>query len=311
MSSNTENTLLYITGTVHSGSSLLDMILNMHSDIISTGEVFKFSIDPNKTNCVCGDSLAECSFWSQIINEVLSKKNISIDELKTSFSTFAYQKPKFPLNEFLHLVGSKGLLKLFNFIPYIKRYQEVTTNTLELFDIIHQKSNKSIIVDSTKTATKMKSFTMFSNNVKIIRLIRDGRSFIPSLRKKKHIYGDLSLAEIVKYWKSSVRNIDLMLRQIDDSKVFTMRYEDFCSEPIEYLNKICQFLDLDYEEGLLEPNFDNFHSIPGNPWLNVKRGNKKIQIKQDEKWRTELSDEDLSQFEKLAGDFNRKLGYSN
>jgi hypothetical protein len=66
--------VIYIAGTSHSGSTLLDLMLNAHPAIFSAGEVLKLNRQlginhPRKQNapCSCGaPSLWQCPVWSRV-----------------------------------------------------------------------------------------------------------------------------------------------------------------------------------------------------------------------------------------------------
>ena len=66
--------IIYIAGASHSGSTLLDMMLNAHPEIISVGEVLKLNRIKvaktgrvKRTRCSCGSAtLLQCEFWSRV-----------------------------------------------------------------------------------------------------------------------------------------------------------------------------------------------------------------------------------------------------
>ena len=70
--------VIYIAGTSHSGSTLLDLMLNAHPAIISVGEIFKLNrqLKPRGDKgryvpCSCGaPSLWQCPFWSRVNDHV-------------------------------------------------------------------------------------------------------------------------------------------------------------------------------------------------------------------------------------------------
>ena len=65
--------LIYIVGLSHSGSTLLDLLLNAHSNLASVGELKKFGpriLDPEKI-CTCGKRpLDGCSFWPEVVSRL-------------------------------------------------------------------------------------------------------------------------------------------------------------------------------------------------------------------------------------------------
>src|SRR5438105_3013640 len=57
--------IVYIAGYSRSGSTILDILLGNHSQVISTGElVYLFEDWNNPTrSCTCGKPYGNCSFW--------------------------------------------------------------------------------------------------------------------------------------------------------------------------------------------------------------------------------------------------------
>src|SRR3990172_10422147 len=83
--------VIYIAGAAHSGSTLLDLMLNAHPDIVSVGEVLKLNRqlayrDTEKKTyaaCSCGAaSLWDCKFWSAVDTKTRASTGKSIAELE-------------------------------------------------------------------------------------------------------------------------------------------------------------------------------------------------------------------------------------
>ncbi|HSA66372.1 MAG TPA: sulfotransferase, partial [Methyloceanibacter sp.] len=88
--------VIYIAGTSHSGSTLLDLMLNAHPAIFSAGEVLKLNRQlginhPRKqtgASCSCGaPSLWQCPVWSRVdarTRETAGKSLTDLDMLDYS-----------------------------------------------------------------------------------------------------------------------------------------------------------------------------------------------------------------------------------
>lgn len=58
--------ILYIAGSAHSGSTLLDLLLSSHPEVVSVGELKMLRRGPG-IRCTCGaDSILCCPFWIQV-----------------------------------------------------------------------------------------------------------------------------------------------------------------------------------------------------------------------------------------------------
>jgi hypothetical protein len=67
--------VIYITGQGHSGSTLLDLIIGSHSDVVSVGEIKPKSLhylDDAKSNkkCICGSRIRDCDFWNGVTSRL-------------------------------------------------------------------------------------------------------------------------------------------------------------------------------------------------------------------------------------------------
>ena len=85
--------VIYISGTSHSGSTLLDLMLNAHPAIFASGEVLKLNRQlkikdarrGTHAPCSCGaPSLWECQFWPAVdrrTRETSGKSRVDLDML--------------------------------------------------------------------------------------------------------------------------------------------------------------------------------------------------------------------------------------
>ena len=59
--------VIYITSSMYSGSTLLDLCLGSHSKMVSLGEICNLSkAFGNGDICSCGAPLPECPFWEAV-----------------------------------------------------------------------------------------------------------------------------------------------------------------------------------------------------------------------------------------------------
>ena len=81
--------VIYIAGTSHSGSTLLSLMLNANSEIMSVGEIQNLNrqlkIKPGQKSyprCSCGaSSLWQCNFWRAVDDYVRRKSGKSLLDL--------------------------------------------------------------------------------------------------------------------------------------------------------------------------------------------------------------------------------------
>jgi hypothetical protein len=117
----------------------------------------------------------------------------------------------------------------------------------------------------------------------------------------------MSAATAARIWKRDNQNLAIMLRSVPNRLKLSVRYEAVCEDPAKELRRVCDFLDLSFESGMLTLWGRPVHNIPGNPML-FDRSQRAI--RKDERWRRDLSEGDVQAFERTAGRLNRTLGYS-
>jgi hypothetical protein len=103
---------------------------------------------------------------------------------------------------------------------------------------------------------------------------------------------------------------------------FSLRYEDLAQRPQETASRLCAWLGLPYEPGMLDYSATAHHTFGGNPGPNatVRVRHAPVrplegglaaspEIRLDERWRAALGAELLERFEAIGGSANRQLGY--
>jgi hypothetical protein len=346
--------LVYIAGSGHSGSTLLDMCLGGHDQISSLGEVHTLSIsshldphsrisddlDPRKLEaatkrilsarneyqvhlCCCGVVVPTCSFWTKVANELQAMLGVDDPNILGTFpitesrhmdfvdkgETWELSDPKaytyrLRLNDAAMVVGARSLWKLLSRVsPQVKEYRTIINNSLTLYEAARRAHKTPIIVDSTKNPIRMKGFYFMSpKNLRVIHLVRDGRAVSLSRMKRQNF----SMRESARIWKQENRKHWLVRRTMRDAQFTRVHYEDLCRDPEKELRKICTVLGVEYQSSMLDFRVER-HNLGGNS-MRFRSHEREIHL--DEKWRRELKPDDLRDFEEIAGDLNRALGYT-
>lgn len=141
-----------------------------------------------------------------------------------------------------------------------------------------------------------------------IHLFRDGRDV--ALSFKKAIVGEKHIFHIANQWKEEQEASLKLADKIGENRVLKIRYEDLLHNPENELQKICRFIGADYNPVAMdyyhsEESHKTAHS--GVMWENVE---KPVISDNFNKFKKELSPEDIRIFELVAGDTLEKLGYS-
>jgi hypothetical protein len=244
--------VIFIASLSHSGSTLLDLMLNAHLEVASVGELkqlgrFARLEKPNRQlRCTCGaQNLLSCKFWTRV--SALTKAAIgrTIGELN------------------------------------VEDYDEVESfdrDNSALFQAIASVSGKRYVVDSSKHVARLSR--LIKNpalDVFPIFLLRDPKGQICSSKK--------SSASLVKLIGNYVRTNREIYELVKDRPHSVVRYEDLVRNPEQVLGSLMRQLGLSFDRQQLEWASQVRHNVGGNGM----RRSHSSELKLDEKWRDRLT----------------------
>jgi Sulfotransferase family len=99
-------------------------------------------------------------------------------------------------------------------------------------------------------ARYMREISAALPEARFIHLIRDGRDVAASLRGLPFAPGDGSIAAIARHWRDTCH----FARRAGEAvpHYIEVRYEELITEPEATLRRICEFIDLDFDESMLQ-----------------------------------------------------------
>jgi len=287
--------LIYIASNGFSGSTLLDVLLGAHPEIMTVGEIQLLpweiklgGVDP----CGCGLPVPECPFWKAVLNE------LGFNELKGTPIEFFRES---------HWGGKILRWKLLTKLLFKKdnrlnqQILEYGYNNYLLFKAVLSAANRHLnkkpywIVDASKDFYRMvylKRSGYF--NMKVIHLMKDPRNFvyttIKGLLSRRSIgnYSPTILRKAIRMsgrWLVENWLIDFFCKkEFKPDEIIKIKYESLAGNPEKTLKYICNFLEIKYTKEILE-NFINYenHGISGSE---IRYERKDIYL--DEKWRYHL-----------------------
>lgn len=311
-------TIVVILGAARSGSTLLAKAIGGHSACFTLGEINRFNQEINNpdTYCGCNNKLSKCDFWKQILKDLNVEFNDSIDHDRNNFSVGIFDQ----------FSKRSQILKLIKTVLFNKEYnndviEKEIENTFLLYNKVRIRTNSNILVDSTKSlfrALILNSKNSKNFRFKFIHLTRDGRGVLNSGLKSSYtlVFDDgtskkhkkensKSPAEVVNSWLYiNLRNY-IILKLFRKKQTLFIKYEDLTNNPKKYLGIIYNWLDLKFEDSVLNLDTKENHILGGNSSrINAKKINKS-----DEAWRTNLHRETIRLFNLKAGWLNKILGY--
>jgi hypothetical protein len=307
---------LYICAAGHSGSTLLDMLLGSHSRVASLGEIINLPMDwATDAPCTCGATVRKCALWSKVVAAFSTRERFDLARNPYALNlgpiyaavgdprvTGSGYRMRRRLVTGLHYVelraGRFGLLR--HLLPSI---YEGLANNLHLYDLVARELEVDFVVDSSKVYAKAVGlYRCAPERVKIVMLVRDGRAVYYSMRKRNFD----RMFSLNSWYAHFRRTLALTERHVPASSVLRVKYEDLASDPATELRRVCDFAGIVFEPAMLGFRARVHHNVNGNDM----RFGSASDIKLDESWRTNLSEDEQAFFMARAGWLNRELGYS-
>jgi hypothetical protein len=225
-----------------------------------------------------------------IVNDPLNL-NISFlrNNIYTSGMTIKYRLLRKIFKEAI-IYGQKWIVDLI-----ITNQRESILNTLILYDNIGQVMQTPFVVDSSKDL--LRAYAVWKqrpNDVKIILLYKDAKSYAAS---GKHWDQNGNLEVRLKEWVHSYKNnIIPVIEKMEGCNILTVKYDDMAQNPNSMRKRLGRFIGV-FTDVNWEINTQTMHIVAGNPM----RFGGKIEIKYDDRWRSELSikEQNLAEFYEL------------
>jgi hypothetical protein len=284
--------VLYVLGIYHSGTTLLSNLLGQLEGFFCVGElrsVWRKSMVPN-ARCGCGERMAECQIWSQILHAVLGEQH---DREALARKIWQWQREAVhELHTWRYVPGllrqrSRGLPEGTPLASYAKELAS-------MYRAIAAETGAAVIVDSSKEPTDAALLLMMPEvDVTFVQIVRDPRGTANSILRfrdggqpatQRHLrqsaYAALS-------W--SAGNMAGAAVRRAPSRSMLVRYEDFVSQPADTVHAIAElagkpaWLAAHPEPGKVY--LDTVHTVGGN---NNRFRTGEIQLSEETTWRSQL-----------------------
>ncbi|MCI0607241.1 sulfotransferase [bacterium] len=299
--------VIFVMGSGHSGSTLLDLTLGSHSRGFSLGEfstLCKMVKNGKLQTAICKICGENCVFWTN---------RVSISILESYFGW-----------------GNSGSSQIVD-----KVYSRFGSIRRNIYRDLFQWTGASVLIDSSKSISwirrQLLPFWHWRDQDPIlIYICRDGRAVVNSYLRK---YPEKDIHDAVRGWVTLTEKMEEFFRDFRSDMRIRVSYESLATDSERILSSLCAFLRIDYEPGMLEYWKHEHHVLQSNSRarspivryqkhmardsiegsshrkdsdLNQSLG---LGIKLDLKWKDELSAENLEIFEKIAGSVNRHYAY--
>jgi hypothetical protein len=296
---------VYILGAGHSGSTLLTLLLGSHPRICTIGEAKAPAIGAaDEYPCSCGERIVSCGFWRQLTSEVAAD-GIRLDI--TSGATDIRRAPSAHLRRLLRPLHRGPALEAARdaalalspgWQAHLDGFHAVNTAIVKAARRI---TGKDVFVDSSKTGVQLKYLLVNPDlDVKVIRLVRDGRGVSLSYRTSENF----TFAAGAHAWRRANEEADTVVDVLPRERWYDLRYEDLCRDADGTLAALSTFIGVE-PIGLRAHAEGPAQHVLGNNKARLRAD----EIRLDERWRRTLTPDDLHVFERVAGNANRRYGY--
>lgn len=294
--------VLYLLSPSYSGSTLLTFMLAEHPQIATIGELKASWVGTVEGySCSCGSPFLSCPFWLQVEREMSDTGGgFSLRDFGTHFvggkRWFRRAIRAGVMGPIWRGIGDAALKVVPEWQERLETMREVNRRVMR---VITRLQGGSVFLDGSKDPERLRQLdAAMGDRVFAVWLTRDGRGSANSYRK----HYEVDMNEAARHWQNTTTACRRVAESFPAERVLKVRYEDVCEDPASLTEEILSFVGLPNGKQSKEGE----QHILGNA-MRVK-GDRPIVL--DEKWRRELSSDDLSAFEKVAGAMNRKLGYS-
>jgi len=273
---------IFITGTMRNGGSLLQNILSVHSEVlIFTGFILFFRFYHKKY-------------------EPLNPENI--ERMMHHLRVRLKYRRDFDLN--VERIIQKVLKRGYSYaICYEEIIRELSTHT-----------NKSYLGEYVTLGWRnIPDFIEMFPNAKIIHLCRDLRAVVSSFSRTTIMKDNLYLNAIFN-WIDSAEHIKRYEKELLPEQYLVLKFEDIHKSPKKTIFRLCNFLEIDFEDSMIEPDswkklFDN-NFVDANISAYTFEKVYGFDITRTKKWMESIDNQDLNLVEFIAGEWLQEMGYS-
>ena len=294
--------LAFLLANWYSGATLFNILLNNHTQVVSNGEGFPFSVaDDNEYTCSCGSVLHECEFYRTVGEHMLSGNrgwDRSVFTQIPSYSRIALLNMW--LKSYQHLSGFRDIV-LSNVPGYRRMHNKFIVAHQEFFDRARRHQNATLYLDGTKSFRRAEIFAPYTKGV--LYIVRDGRGCCNSYRKRQELPMD-RLIPVARRWVDHISRLQLYADRHPDLPLAVVRYEDLCHNLEATMRNACGFLGLPYEDRVLGGQLDPYHLL-GNRMRMTFDGN----VREDLSWQTELDADVIGEITEVMHFALEEYGY--
>ncbi|MEU5986291.1 sulfotransferase [Streptomyces sp. NPDC047434] len=296
--------VLYITGWMRSGSTLLGNVLNELPGVRHVGELYYLWRNGvlgagTNSSCGCGLPVRECPLWSGVLAELPEGSEEALAHRMATLQQALLRTRHTPAR----LAEARGER------PTAPGVTELLDHSASVYRQVAALGGDRLIVDGSKYPAEAAALLGRRDlDVRVLHIVRDPRATALSYRSAKDYIDPMSPARSSGYWTAFNLASELVGRTAG-GRYLRVRHEDLARDPRGVTTRVLRFAGLDDESPVdaagripLGAN----HTVTGNP-DRLRRG--VTQIRPDERWRTALPGTDIAAATAAAAPLLSRYGY--
>ena len=267
----------FVVGVGRSGTTLIRLMLHNHPDIAIPYESH-FITDYDKRISEYGD-LKEQDNIKHLISDILD------EELLKKWDH------EFKLEKIFDMLDTHNLASVIDAI-----YMDYTLA-----------KGKKRWGDKSDYLDRMHIINRLFPESKFIHIIRDGRDVSNSVMKLP--WGPNDIIQAAEWWNFHVQLGRAMGQMLDTSRYMEVRYEDLVIDTGNQLHRICDFLECEYSDDMLNYYQNSSASIPNDRKGQHYNADAPPQKNRTYAWKKEMSTIDIAIFSDYAKSLLADLDY--
>jgi hypothetical protein len=292
--------VLYLTGWLRTGSTLLGNVLGELPGVAHAGELhylWRNGVLRTGTNslCGCGRDLRDCALWARAIGEVAAPaRQVAAwqDGLLRTRHTRA------------RLAEARGRAAPADGVGPVLDVMAALYGA-----VAGHGGGRRLVVDGSKYPAEAAALLGRRDlDVRVLHVVRDPRATAFSYRRAKGYIDPRGPAESSAYWLAFNLASDLV-GAAAAGRYLRIRHEDLAARPRDVVAEVMRFAGLDGEppvDAAGRVRLGGNHTVTGNP-DRLSRGT--VTIRTDERWRAELPAPAAAVATAVAMPLLRRYGY--
>ncbi len=170
-----------------------------------------------------------------------------------------------------------------------------------------QKKGGSRFVEKTPPHVLRLSFLVkYFPKAQFINVVRDGRDCFCSARHHRNVVQNSHIKRYARYWK---RCINARLKLGQHPNILDIKYEKLVTEPEPEIKRLMAFLQEDFDPRQLQPGDYSQNRLTRSKRPQFAQLGQPLNSTSVSRYKSELTPEEIRQFEQIAGKQLQLLGY--